>query len=60
MLPRHGGVEELHLLDGALWVDECKLYPADYHGLSQVQLRERRMERDGLHLGSYYFYERLA
>jgi anti-sigma factor ChrR (cupin superfamily) len=27
---RHGGVEELHLLDGELIVDERKLYPGDY------------------------------
>lgn len=27
---RHGGVEELHLLDGELMVDEKKLYPGDY------------------------------
>ena len=28
---RHAGVEELHLLDGELWIDERKLYPGDYH-----------------------------
>ncbi len=27
---RHGGVEELHLLDGELWVDEKRLLPGDY------------------------------
>ena len=27
---RHAGVEELHLLDGELMVDEKKLYPGDY------------------------------
>ena len=27
---RHGGVEELHLLDGELMIDEKKLYPGDY------------------------------
>jgi anti-sigma factor ChrR (cupin superfamily) len=26
----HAGVEELHLLDGELWIDERKLYPGDY------------------------------
>ena len=26
----HAGVEELHLLQGELWVDERKLYPGDY------------------------------
>jgi anti-sigma factor ChrR (cupin superfamily) len=29
----HAGVEELHLLDGELWIDEKKLFPGDYnHG----------------------------
>jgi anti-sigma factor ChrR (cupin superfamily) len=27
----HRGVEELHLLDGELWIDERKLYPGDYN-----------------------------
>jgi anti-sigma factor ChrR (cupin superfamily) len=27
---RHAGVEELHLLDGELWIDGRKLYPGDY------------------------------
>ncbi len=26
----HAAVEELHLLDGELWIDERKLYPGDY------------------------------
>jgi anti-sigma factor ChrR (cupin superfamily) len=26
----HAGVEELHLLDGELWIDGCKLAPGDY------------------------------
>jgi anti-sigma factor ChrR (cupin superfamily) len=26
----HAGVEELHLLDGELWIDERKLVPGDY------------------------------
>jgi len=25
----HAGVEELHLLEGELWIDERKLYPGD-------------------------------
>jgi anti-sigma factor ChrR (cupin superfamily) len=30
----HAGVEELHLLDGELWIDDRKLFPGDYnHGL---------------------------
>jgi quercetin dioxygenase-like cupin family protein len=29
----HAGVEELHLLDGELWIEERKLFPGDYnHG----------------------------
>jgi hypothetical protein len=27
----HTGVEELHLLDGELWIDDRKLYPGDYN-----------------------------
>lgn len=27
----HAGVEELHLLDGELWIEERKLYPGDYN-----------------------------
>jgi anti-sigma factor ChrR (cupin superfamily) len=27
----HASVEELHLLDGELWIDERKLYPGDYN-----------------------------
>ena len=27
----HAGVEELHLLDGELWIDERKLIPGDYN-----------------------------
>jgi len=27
----HAGTEELHLLDGELWIDERKLYPGDYN-----------------------------
>jgi anti-sigma factor ChrR (cupin superfamily) len=28
---RHAGTEELHLLDGELWIDDKKLYPGDYN-----------------------------
>ena len=28
---RHAGVEELHLLNGALWINDRKLYPGDYN-----------------------------
>ncbi len=27
----HTGIEELHLLDGELWIDERKLFPGDYN-----------------------------
>ena len=27
----HAGVEELHLLDGELWIDQRKLFPGDYY-----------------------------
>jgi anti-sigma factor ChrR (cupin superfamily) len=27
----HAGVEELHLLDGELWIDDRKLLPGDYN-----------------------------
>jgi ChrR Cupin-like domain len=27
----HAGVEELHLLDGELWIEERKLFPGDYY-----------------------------
>src|ERR1044072_4516017 len=28
---RHAGVEELHLLDGELWIDQRKFFPGDYY-----------------------------
>jgi quercetin dioxygenase-like cupin family protein len=28
---RHAGVEELHLLDGELWIDDKRLVPGDYN-----------------------------
>jgi anti-sigma factor ChrR (cupin superfamily) len=28
---RHAGTEELHLLDGELWIDARKLFPGDYN-----------------------------
>ena len=27
----HAGIEELHLLDGELWINDRKLYPGDYN-----------------------------
>jgi hypothetical protein len=31
----HAGTEELHLLDGELWIDDRKLYPGDYNRAEQ-------------------------
>ena len=28
---RHAGVEELHLLEGELWIDDRKIHPGDYN-----------------------------
>jgi DNA-directed RNA polymerase specialized sigma24 family protein len=28
---RHAGAEELHLLDGELWIDDTRLFPGDFH-----------------------------
>jgi anti-sigma factor ChrR (cupin superfamily) len=28
---RHAAIEELHLLDGELWIEDRKLYPGDYN-----------------------------
>ena len=28
---RHAGVEELHLLEGELWIEDRKLFPGDYN-----------------------------
>jgi anti-sigma factor ChrR (cupin superfamily) len=28
---RHAGLEELHLLEGELWIDDRKLFPGDYN-----------------------------
>jgi anti-sigma factor ChrR (cupin superfamily) len=27
----HAGVEELHLIDGELWIDQRKLFPGEYY-----------------------------
>jgi anti-sigma factor ChrR (cupin superfamily) len=31
----HAGVEELHLLEGELWIDDRKLFPGDYYEATQ-------------------------
>ena len=46
----HAGVEELHLLDGELWIDERKLFPGDYNYGAPGSGRRARLERDRLHL----------
>lgn len=38
----HAGVEELHLLDGELWIDDRKLYPGDYNR-GEPNTRDRRV-----------------
>ena len=43
-------VEELHLLNGELWIDERKLFPGDYNRAEPGSVRRSRMERDRLRL----------
>jgi len=38
----HAGVEELHLLDGELWIDDRKLHPGD-HNRADPGTRDRRV-----------------
>ena len=38
----HAGVEELHLLDGELWIDDRKLRPGDYNR-AEPGTRDRRV-----------------
>jgi anti-sigma factor ChrR (cupin superfamily) len=38
----HSGVEELHLLDGELWIDDRKLYPGD-HNRAERGTSDRRV-----------------
>src|SRR5580704_3779401 len=46
----HAGAEELHLLDGELWINGRKLVPGDYNYGALWSARRERLERDGLHL----------
>jgi anti-sigma factor ChrR (cupin superfamily) len=39
---RHAGVEELHLLDGELWIDDRKLYPGD-HNRAEAGTADKRV-----------------
>jgi len=43
----HAGVEELHLLDGELWIDEKKLVPGDYNYGAPGECDERVWSETG-------------
>jgi len=43
----HAGVEELHLLDGELWIDERKLFPGDYNYGAPGAIDERIWSETG-------------
>ena len=43
----HAGVEELHLLDGELWIDERKLFPGDYYDAAPGTSDERVWSETG-------------
>jgi quercetin dioxygenase-like cupin family protein len=43
----HAGAEELHLLDGELWIDERKLVPGDYNYGAPGALDERVWSETG-------------
>lgn len=43
----HAGVEELHLLDGELWIDDRKLVPGDYNYGSPGAFDERVFSETG-------------
>jgi anti-sigma factor ChrR (cupin superfamily) len=44
---RHGGVEELYLLQGELWIDDKKLYPGDYNRAEAGSADERVWSETG-------------
>ena len=46
----HAGVEELHLLNGELWIDERKLFAGDYNRAEPGTGDQRVLERDRLRL----------
>jgi anti-sigma factor ChrR (cupin superfamily) len=48
----HAGVEELHLLDGELWIDERKLFPGDYNYAAPGTARTSRPKRVALAFSS--------
>jgi DNA-directed RNA polymerase specialized sigma24 family protein len=41
----HAGREELHLIDGELWIDDRKLHPGDYNR-AEAATRDRRVASD--------------
>ena len=43
----HAGVEELHLLEGELWINERKLYPGDYNRAEPGTADERVWSETG-------------
>ena len=43
----HAGVEELHLLDGELWIDDRKLFPGDYNRAEQGTADKRVWSETG-------------
>lgn len=43
----HAGVEELHLLDGELWIDQVKLCPGDYYRAEPGSSDERVWSETG-------------
>jgi anti-sigma factor ChrR (cupin superfamily) len=43
----HAGVEELHLLDGELWIDDRKLHPGDYNRADEGSGDERVWSETG-------------
>jgi len=43
----HAGVEELHLLEGELWIDERQLFPGDYHYAAPGSADERVQSETG-------------
>ena len=56
----HAGVEELHMLQGELIVDDKKLYPGDYLRSEPGTVRSSGLERDRLHLRSPHVDQRHA
>ena len=43
----HAGIEELHLLDGELWIDDRKLFPGDYNHAAPGSSDERVWSETG-------------